>query len=304
MTLQAVEGLRCPASRGSRWRRRRARDLARPRAGRPGRDPPDARRAHLGLDGARRLARRGRHPRRGRAPGVAARPDLPPRACGGPVDAAVMERAGLDDPAAAAAERIAAVAGAGGHIALTGGSTPRAAYELAAAHGPRLVGRTLWFGDERCVAPDDERSNYGMARVRSARPPLRTAAASCTAWRVNSARTRRPSHTSRSCGRRSATDRGLISCCSASGPDAHCASLFPNAPALDERRPAGGRGGAVPGLAPLRAEGDADAAGPQRRAAVIFLVAGADKAGAVARAFGGEPDPAHRQAWSRPPTAR
>ena len=25
-------------------------------------------------------------------------------------------------------------------------------------------GATLWFGDERCVPPDDERSNYGMAK--------------------------------------------------------------------------------------------------------------------------------------------
>ena len=38
----------------------------------------------------------------------------------------------IDDPAAAAAERLAAAADAGGHIALAGGSTPRAAYERAA----------------------------------------------------------------------------------------------------------------------------------------------------------------------------
>ena len=35
----------------------------------------------------------------------------------------------LKDPAAAAAERLAAAANAGGHVVLTGGSTPRVAYE-------------------------------------------------------------------------------------------------------------------------------------------------------------------------------
>ena len=34
----------------------------------------------------------------------------------------------LDDPAAEVAERLAAAADRGGHIALTGGSTPRHAY--------------------------------------------------------------------------------------------------------------------------------------------------------------------------------
>ncbi len=54
-------------------------------------------------------------------------------------------------------------------VALAGGSTPKAAYELLAS--PRLRGELDWnrvrffFGDERCVPPDDDQSNYKMART-------------------------------------------------------------------------------------------------------------------------------------------
>jgi 6-phosphogluconolactonase len=53
-------------------------------------------------------------------------------------------------------------------VALSGGNTPRAAYELLAADP--LCANLSWndvfiyFGDERCVPPGDERSNYRMAR--------------------------------------------------------------------------------------------------------------------------------------------
>ena len=50
------------------------------------------------------------------------------------------------------------------HIVLTGGSTPRRAYEIAAELEPDWSRVELWWGDERCVPPDDERSNYGMAK--------------------------------------------------------------------------------------------------------------------------------------------
>jgi 6-phosphogluconolactonase len=83
----------------------------------------------------------------------------------------------LADPAAlarAAAGRIAAAAGdavaARGRfrLVLAGGETPRHTYEALA--GAEFAGRVDWtraelfWGDERCVPPDDARSNYRMAR--------------------------------------------------------------------------------------------------------------------------------------------
>ncbi|HWT07054.1 MAG TPA: 6-phosphogluconolactonase, partial [Xanthomonadales bacterium] len=53
-------------------------------------------------------------------------------------------------------------------IALAGGSTPRAINALLVA--PPRRGEVdwsrvvFWFGDERCVPPDDEQSNYKMNR--------------------------------------------------------------------------------------------------------------------------------------------
>jgi 6-phosphogluconolactonase len=70
----------------------------------------------------------------------------------------------LDDPAAPCAEMLVAAARAGGHIALTGGSTPERAYEQAAALEEDWSRATLWWGDDRCVSPDDDLSNYKLAK--------------------------------------------------------------------------------------------------------------------------------------------
>ncbi len=52
--------------------------------------------------------------------------------------------------------------------ALSGGSTPKAAYSLLAAEPRRSsvqwAAVQIFFGDERCVGPDDAESNYKMAR--------------------------------------------------------------------------------------------------------------------------------------------
>src|SRR5690242_1873812 len=69
-----------------------------------------------------------------------------------------------EDPAEVVAERLAAAARSGGHVVLTGGSTPQVAYERAAQLEPDWSHVELWWGDERCVPLDDERSNYGMAK--------------------------------------------------------------------------------------------------------------------------------------------
>ncbi|HEU0197662.1 MAG TPA: 6-phosphogluconolactonase [Nevskiaceae bacterium] len=54
-------------------------------------------------------------------------------------------------------------------VALSGGSTPQPLYEalaaLPAAQAPDWTKVEVFFGDERCVPPADERSNYRMARL-------------------------------------------------------------------------------------------------------------------------------------------
>ena len=53
-------------------------------------------------------------------------------------------------------------------IALAGGSTPRAINALLVAAPRRDAVEwsrvVFWFGDERCVPPDDDQSNYKMNR--------------------------------------------------------------------------------------------------------------------------------------------
>ena len=73
-------------------------------------------------------------------------------------EAAAAEAAGMVARAIAAAVADRDVA----HVSLAGGTTPRRAYELL---GPMVTdwGRVhLWFGDERCVPPDDPDSNFRL----------------------------------------------------------------------------------------------------------------------------------------------
>jgi 6-phosphogluconolactonase len=146
----------------------------------------------------------------------------------------------LDGPAEvahAAAERFVAAAEASLRargrfaVALAGGSTPRATYALLAR--PPLSGRVDWarveifFGDERCVPPDHDDSNYRMAneallrhvpldparvhRIAGERAPDEAAAAYAAVLQP--------------------LDLVLLGM----GPDGHTASLFPGTTALDER---------------------------------------------------------------------
>ena len=80
----------------------------------------------------------------------------------------------IDELADAAAEMIAAglqeAAAARGiaHLALSGGGTPRPVYERLAVPPFRSEipwpAVHIWWADERCVPPDDEGSNYRLAR--------------------------------------------------------------------------------------------------------------------------------------------
>jgi 6-phosphogluconolactonase len=74
----------------------------------------------------------------------------------------------VEDPARSCAAMMVGAAAAGGHIVLAGGSTPKAAYAhfvaAVSAVGLDLSATTLWLGDERCVDPDDDNSNYKMIK--------------------------------------------------------------------------------------------------------------------------------------------
>ena len=69
----------------------------------------------------------------------------------------------VEDPARAAAAMMVSAALGGGQIVLAGGSTPTSRVRAVRRGGPRRSasicrGPRFWIGDERCVAPDDDRS--------------------------------------------------------------------------------------------------------------------------------------------------
>jgi 6-phosphogluconolactonase len=204
----------------------------------------------------------------------------------------------LDDPAAGAAERLVAAAAAGGHVALAGGSTPRAAYERAAGAEVDWSRATLWFGDERCVAPDDPRSNYAMVREalleRLAGPAPRVRRVEGELGPDEAAR-RYDAALRELLGEPPRLDLVLLGV----GSDGHCASLFPGRPELEElERSAVGvpQAGLEPWVPRVTLTLSALNAGRE----VVVLATGAAKADAVARAFGPSPDPALPVARVRP----
>ena len=189
----------------------------------------------------------------------------------------------VDDPAAAVGDLLAERARRGGSIVLTGGSTPGKAYERAAGRAPDWSKVELWWGDERCVPPDDERSNYRLAKetlldhlaaqpaeVHRIRGELEPAVAAAEYDEALDGR---------------ALDLLLLGM----GPDGHVASLFPGSPQLgvEDRRATSGPAGLEPWvdrvtltMPVLRTAGE-----------IVFLVSGKGKADAVANAFGGEITP-------------
>jgi 6-phosphogluconolactonase len=71
----------------------------------------------------------------------------------------------VDDPAQVCADALSTAVATGEHVVLTGGSTPKHAYGLAATQNPQSwQGARLWFCDDRCVDPDDDRSNFKMVK--------------------------------------------------------------------------------------------------------------------------------------------
>jgi len=189
----------------------------------------------------------------------------------------------VDDPAAPVAELLADQARRGGSIVLTGGSSPGPAYERAARLVPDWSNVTLWWGDDRCVPPEHEWSNYRLAketlldhleqqprevhRIRGELSPAEAADELDDALEGVE------------------LDLLLLGL----GPDAHVASLFPGSPqlAVEDRRATSGPAGLEPWVDRVTMTM------PQLQAAkrIVFIVEGASKAEAVARAFGSEITP-------------
>jgi 6-phosphogluconolactonase len=203
----------------------------------------------------------------------------------------------VDDPGAAIAERLTAAAEQGGHIVLTGGSSPRGAYGIAAERDADWSAATVWFSDERCVPPDHESSNFGMADrallSRLSRPPRVMRIEGELGYEA--AAGAYEALLREQLGPEPRFDLMLLGV----GPDAHVASLFPGKPALEETArlaapvPLAGLDPQVPRVTLTF---------PVINAArqVDVLVTGADKADAVARGFGDPPDPEAPAARVRP----
>jgi 6-phosphogluconolactonase len=184
------------------------------------------------------------------------------------------------------------------HIALAGGSTPRRAYELLAVLLADWSAVDLWYGDERCVAPEDPESNHRLVleslleripgapprehRIRGELGAERAAAAYARELRAELATP--DGHAPADAGT-PILDVALLGI----GEDGHTASLFPGHPEVREES------GAL-----CLAVHDAPKPPPDRvtlsvamlRAArhSLLLATGAGKADALAAALSG-PDP-------------
>jgi 6-phosphogluconolactonase len=182
--------------------------------------------------------------------------------------------------AAVVAERLARAAREGGNIVLTGGTTPELAYKEAAKREPDWHRVELWWGDERCVPPDDKNSNYRMAK-RTLLDRLEQQPRAVHRMKGELGKEAAAADYERELG-----DTQLDLLLLGVGPDGHIASLYPNAPTLRQRKKV------LPAEAELEPFIDRVTLSlPVFRSAreILFLLAGEAKADAAARGFGGAP---------------
>jgi 6-phosphogluconolactonase len=201
----------------------------------------------------------------------------------------------LEDPARACAALMVGAAIGGGHVVLAGGSTPKSAYE-GFVDAVRKVGldvsrTTFWIGDERCVEPDDERSNYRMIKA-ALLDPLAALSGAPSVRRIKGELGPEPGAADYERELRTAGPPEFDLVLLGIGSDGHTASLFPDQASLSvtDRLVVGV---AEAGLEPFvpRVTLTLEALTQSRQ--IVLLAAGDSKADAVAGAFGpgAQPDP-------------
>jgi 6-phosphogluconolactonase len=207
----------------------------------------------------------------------------------------------VEDPARACAAMMVGAAAGGGQIVLTGGSTPRVAYEefvrTVREVDLDVSGTHFWFGDERCVGPEDERSNFGMARDALFAP----LGAGPVIHRMIGEAGPDDGAAAYEAELRQAGEPEFDLLLLGMGPDGHVASLFPGQDTLGvrERLVVG-----VPqaGLEPFVPRISFTLATIGRAARVTFLISGEGKAEAAGRAFGPGAKPSREVPASLVPT--
>lgn len=197
----------------------------------------------------------------------------------------------VEDPARECAEILVGAARAGAGIALSGGSTPKAAYEIAANEPDAWRDAVVWFGDERCVPPDDDRSNYKVARE-TLLDPLAAAGVTPVVHRMEGELGPQPAADRYEALLRGAGEAPLDLVLLGIGPDGHTLSLFPDQPTLSERA-RWVTGVERAGFEPYVPRVSLTFVALESVGRVVYLIAGAEKADAVAAAFGPDarPDP-------------
>jgi 6-phosphogluconolactonase len=184
--------------------------------------------------------------------------------------------------AAIVGERLARAAREGGDVVLTGGKTPEQAYKEAAKRAPDWSKVELWWGDERCVPPDHDESNFWMAK-RALLDNLERSPRAVHRIKGELGKEEAAAEYERELGE-TRFELLLLGV----GPDGHVASLFPNAPTLRQRKrvlPA--EAGLEPFVDRVTFSLPALRSAPE----ILFLLAGEAKADAAHRAFVEEPSP-------------
>ena len=177
-------------------------------------------------------------------------------------------------------------------VALAGGHTPRRAYELLAL-GPSST-RVPWgqvhvfWGDERCVPVDDQRSNAWMARqallARVSIPPTQIHPIPCTGTPHEAAELYQAVLQAFFGDQPSRFDLVLLGL----GENGHTASLFPGTPVLHEQE----RWVAAVHAAATEVDRVTLTAPLINQARVVaFLISGSSKASILREVLEGSPDP-------------